>query len=77
MIFKAASDATLKVLCLDVSRDYFYAKSMRPTYMKVPGEDSRSRDSSACGHLLMTMFGMRDAAFNWAQEHTAAFSALG
>ena len=36
---KAASRKEYKVLYIDVSRAYFYAKSVRPTYIKLPAED--------------------------------------
>ena len=39
---KAASNKDFKVLYIDVSRAYFYAKSVRPTYIKLPAEDPKS-----------------------------------
>ena len=39
LVSRAASDKKFKVLYIDVSRAYFYAKSVRPTYVKLPAED--------------------------------------
>ena len=52
----------------DVSRAYFYAKAVRPVYVKLPAEDLEPGDEHRCGKLLMSMYGTRDAALNWAME---------
>ena len=48
----------------DVSRAYFYAKAVRPVYVKLPEEDMAEGDECRCGKLLMSMYGTRDAALN-------------
>ena len=52
----------------DVSRAYFYARAVRPVYVKIPPEDTEEGDEARCGKLLMSMYGTRDAALNWAAE---------
>ena len=54
-----------------VSRAYFYAKAIRPVYVKLPEEDLEEGDEQRCGRLLMSMYGTRDAAMNWAAEYTS------
>ena len=54
----------------DVSRAYFYAKAVRPVYVKLPSEDVVPGDENKCAKLLMSMYGTRDAALNWAMGYT-------
>ena len=42
LLSKASEHKDNKVLYIDVSRAYFYAKSVRPTYIKLPPEDDGS-----------------------------------
>ena len=53
-----------KLLYLDVSRAFFYARAVRPVYVKLPDEDKEEGDEHRCGKLLMSMYGTRDAAVN-------------
>ena len=69
LISRAAEKKTNKMIYIDISRAYFYAKSVRPTYVKLPAEDPRSSDPTCCGRLLMSMYGTRDAALNWHEEY--------
>ena len=46
----------------DVSRAYFYARAVRPVYVKIPPEDTEEGDEARCGKLLMSMYGTRKAA---------------
>ena len=39
----------------DVSRAYFYAKAVRPVYVKLPEEDMEPGDEGKCGRLRMSM----------------------
>ena len=64
LISKAAKSKSNKVLHVDISRAYFYAMSIRPTYIKLPSEDPRAAEEGVCGKLLMSMYGTRDAAQN-------------
>lgn len=64
----ATKDKGYKLLYADVSRAYFYARSTRPTYIKLPEEDARARDKSLCGRLRLSLYGTRDAAQHLHQE---------
>ena len=61
----------------DVSRAYFYAKAVRPVYVKLPEEDIEPGDEGRCGRLMMSMYGTRDAALNWALEYGDTLRAAG
>ena len=74
---KCAEDKSNKMLYIDISRAYFYAKSIRPTYVRLPPEDGRSGEEGLCAKLLMSMYGTRDAAQNWAEEYTATLVKAG
>ena len=37
----------------DVSRAYFYAKAVRPVYVKLPDEDREEGDEARCGKLQL------------------------
>ena len=50
---KASEDKSYKMLYIDISRAYFYAKSIRPTYVKLPAEDERSGESGICALSLI------------------------
>ena len=71
MISKLAENGAYKMLYADVSRAYFYAKAIRPVYVKLPDEDVEPGDEGKCGKLLMSMYGTRDAAQNWSMEYSA------
>ena len=51
LLSKAAEDKRQKVLYVDVSRAYFYAKSVRPTYIKLPDEDPRAHEDGYYTHV--------------------------
>jgi hypothetical protein len=70
MISMMASNQGFRIMYADVSRAYFYAKAVRPVYVKLPDEDREEGDEARCGKLLMSMYGTRDAALNWSQEYT-------
>ena len=77
LISKAAEKKTNKIIYIDISRVYFYAKSVRPTYVRLPAEDPRSSDPECCGRLLMSMYGTRDAAQNWHEEYAETLKKAG
>ena len=77
LLSKAAECRKRKVLYIDVSRAYFYAKSIRPTYIKLPEEDARSGEPGLVGRLKYSMYGTRDAAQNWAEEYSATLVKAG
>ena len=66
-----------KLIYSDVSRAYFYAKSLQPVYVQLPDEDREPGDENRCGRLLMSMYGTRDAEQNWASEYAGTLVASG
>ena len=77
IVSKAAEKKTSNIIYIDISRAYFYAKSVRPTYVKLPGEDPKSLDDSCCARLLMSMYGTRDAALYWHEEYAGTLRQAG
>ena len=65
------------LLYADVSRAYFYAKAVRPVYVRLPEEDTEPGDEGKCGRLRMSMYGTRDAALKWSLEYAATLRAAG
>ena len=61
----------------DVSRAYLYAKAVRPIYVRLPEEDMEEGDESRCGKLMMSMYGTREVAMNWALEYGDILRAAG
>ena len=66
-----------KLLYADVSRAYFYAKAMRPVYVRIPQEDLEPGEEGLCGKLLLSMYGTRDAAQNWHEEYAKTLRQAG
>ena len=64
-------------MCADDSRVYFYAKAVRPVYVRLPEGDMAEGDESRCGKLMMSMYGTRDVALNWALEYADTLWAAG
>ena len=62
ILSRLATCKKLKLVYADVSRAYFYAKAIRPVYVKLPEEDTEARDAGKCGELILSMYGTRDAA---------------
>ena len=58
-------------------RAYFYDKAVRPVYVQLPEEDMAQGDESRCGKLMMSMYGTRDAALNWALGYGDTLKAAG
>ena len=54
----------------DVSRAYFYAESLKPTFVDICEEDHEEGDEFRCGELLVSMYGTRPAAGNWQRCYT-------
>ena len=50
---------------------------MRAVYVQFPQEDREEGDQGRCGKLLMSMYGTRDAALNWATEYATTLEASG
>jgi len=60
----------------DVSRAYFSAPAARQVFVELPLED-RSNSDDLIGELNFSMYGTRDAAFNWGQEVANTMIELG
>ena len=54
----------------DVSRAYFYAPSLKPTFVQICAEDFEPGDEHRCGKLLVSMYGTRPTAGNWQRCYT-------
>ena len=67
----------VSLMYADVSRAYFYAKAVRPVYVRLPEEDMAEGDESRCGRLMMSMYGTRDADLNWALGYGDTLRAAG
>jgi hypothetical protein len=65
----------LKVGLIDVKKAYLYAKSRKPTYIKLPEEFGAP--PGMCGKLNVSLYGTRDAASNWEREYTETFQNMG
>lgn len=61
----------------DVSRAYFYAKSIRPTFVDIPPEYFQKGDEGMVAQLNFSMCETRDAAHNWSEECSSALCAAG
>ena len=73
----ASKDKSMRMLYADVSRAYFYARSVRPIYVKLPSADPKSADSELCGRLRLSLYGTRDAAQNWHNEYASTLIGAG
>ena len=79
MLSKAANGRKkgVSMMYADVSRAYFYAKAVRPVYVQLSEEEMAEGDEFRCGKLMMSMYGTRDAALNWAFEYGDTLRAAG
>ena len=71
----AASERGERVLAfIDIKKAYLYAKSTRETYIQLPPGD---QTPGMCGKLNVSLYGTRDAAYNWEQEYSSTLLGLG
>ena len=70
----SANGERWKIMINDVSRAYFYAPSMQPTFVDICEEDFQPGDEGMCGELLVSMYGTRPAAGNWQRCYTELLS---
>jgi hypothetical protein len=54
----------------DVKKAYFYAPATRRVFVALPPEDRGPGEEQMCGLLLKSLYGTRDAAFNWSAAYT-------
>ena len=57
----------MKIDVIDVRRAYFQARAKRDVYVNLP-EDQW--EEGVCRKLIKSMYGIRDAAYNWEEEYT-------
>ena len=66
-----------RVMLNDVKKAYFNAPATRRVFVALPDEDRLAGEEGMCALLLKSLYGTRDAAFNWTQAYTAALAKLG
>ena len=74
---KYKKQATQKLMLCDVKRAYFYAAARRKVFVNICDEDYQEGDEHMCGELLLSMYGTRDAAQNWAEEYSSHLIKIG
>ena len=57
-------------MAVDVKRAYFYAQATRPIFIHIPAEDRNPEDAGYVARLNRSLYGIRDAAQNWANTLT-------
>ena len=62
---------------IDVKRAHFHARATRRTFINLPPEDALADRHDICGELVMSMYGTRDAAYNWEAEYSQFLLSLG
>ena len=63
-------------MVVDIRRAYFYAKSQRNIYIKLPAEDPKAADPTLCGKLAKSLYGARDAGANWHAEYSQFLTSI-
>eukprot|EP00973_Karenia_brevis_P036614 5046527-Karenia_brevis.AAC.1 len=74
---KQRSNRPHRIMSIDVSRAYFYAKALRPVFIEIPVEDYEPGDEHRVAELNFSLYGTRDAAQNWSREYTGTLNKLG
>ena len=54
----------------DVKKAYFYAPATRRVFVALPLEDQGPGEEGMCALLERSLYGTRDAAYNWIQVYT-------
>ena len=67
----------LLISLADVSRAHFNADAVRNVHVRLPEEDSVSKEPGICGKLRKTMYGTLDAAQRWREHHAQVFEGGG
>ena len=65
---------TTKLAIIDVKRAHFHSPATREIYVDLPPERA---EEGMCGRLRRSMYGTRDAAYNWEMEYTRVLLAAG
>ncbi len=61
----------------DVRRAYFNAPVRRRAFVQLPDEDPEKNGRQKCGELVLSMYGTRDAAQNWARCYSKHLEEIG
>ena len=56
---------------------FFHARARREVYVQLAAEDQGLGDEKKCGKLNYSMYGVRDAAQNWANEYAEVLISIG
>ena len=67
----------LRFATIDIKRAYFYAPATRKLLIKLPAEDCLPAEEEMVGELKLSLYGTRDAALNWAKQHTQHLNKIG
>jgi hypothetical protein len=59
-----------RIMSIDVKRAYFYAPATRPLFIAIPKEDWEEGGEVNVAQLILSLYGTRDAAMNWANTFT-------
>ena len=65
------------LMIVDIKRAFFYAPSQKPIYVRLPPEDPRAGDPNLCGRLNQSLYGTRDAGYNWHCAYSKFLRSLG
>ena len=60
-----------------VGRAHFNADAVRNVCVRLPEEDSESKEPGICGKLRKTMYGTLDAAQRWREHYAQVFEGGG
>ena len=66
-----------RIMINDVKKAYFYAPATRRVFVALPDEDRLPGEEGLCALLLKSLYGTRDAAYNWTEAYTKALIDLG
>ena len=67
----------LLISIADVSKAHFNADAVRSVFVRLPDEDSESKEPGFCGKLRKTMYGTLDAAQRWREHCVQVFEGGG
>jgi hypothetical protein len=66
------SSRPTRIMINDVKKAYFYAPATRRVFVALPQEDKLAGEEDMCALLMRSLYGTRDAAYNWTQAYTTA-----
>ena len=66
-----------RIMTNDVKKAYFNAPATRRVFVALPPEDTMPGEEDQCALLLKSLYGTRDAAYNWTQAYTKVLTDMG